>query len=238
YNQNEAAKRVQPRAPAKAAPTQPATTAALDPQTRPAKPQARPADPQTPPTDPLARPADPPPTPADPQARPPATGGATLDKAPAAWQWRIMRKSWTGRDGKGFEELVQRIGESGCRNMHACLVGAQSNPLFRASNPVGMHFYADCADLPYMLRAYYAWKNGLPFSYSTAVTPLGHSRDIRYTARGNAITSRRDLVDADVDVRKAIPQVVDTISSAHYRYPPSYPGKLLPDHYPVRIGRD
>ena len=80
--------------------------------------------------------------------------------------------------------------------MHACLIGAPSNPLFRASNPPGMHFYADCADLPYMLRAYYAWKNGLPFSFATAATPLGHSRDIRYTARGNAITSRRDLVDA------------------------------------------
>ena len=101
-----------------------------------------------------------------------------------------------------------------------------------------MHFYADCADLPYMLRAYYAWKNGLPFSYSTAVTPLGFSKDIRYTARGNAITSRRDLTDAGLDARKAIPQVVDTISSAHYRTPPDYAGKLLPDHYPVRISRE
>jgi len=101
-----------------------------------------------------------------------------------------------------------------------------------------MHFYADCADLPYMLRAYYAWKNGLPFSYSTAVTPLGFSKDIRYTARGNAITSRRDLTDAGLDARKAIPQVVDTISSAHYRTPPDHAGKLLPDHYPVRISRE
>ena len=149
-----------------------------------------------------------------------------------------MRTTWTERDEKGFEEFVQRIGESGCRNMHACLVGAQSNPLFRASNPPGMHFYADCADLPYMLRAYYAWKNGLPFSYSVAVTPLGFSKDIRYTARGNAVSSRRDLVDASIDARKAIPQVVDAISSAHYRYPPSTTKKLLPDHYPVKIARD
>ena len=149
-----------------------------------------------------------------------------------------MRTTWTERDEKGFEEFVQRIGESGCRNMHTCLVGVQSNPLFRASNPPGMHFYADCADLPYMLRAYYAWKNGLPFSYSVAVTPLGFSKDIRYTARGNAVSSRRDLVEASIDARKAIPQVVDAISSAHYRYPPSTTKKLLPDHYPVRIARD
>ena len=133
---------------------------------------------------------------------------------------------------------MQRIGESGCRTVHACLTSAASNPLYRASNPAGMNFYADCADLPYMLRAYYAWKNGLPFSYSTAVTPLGYSKDIRYTARGNLISSRRDLVEAGIDARRAIPQIVDTISSAHYRYPPAYTGRLLPDHYPVKIARD
>jgi len=101
-----------------------------------------------------------------------------------------------------------------------------------------MHFYADCADLPYMLRAYYAWKNGLPFSYSTAVTPLGQSDDIRYTARGNSISARRDLTDAGLDARKTLPAIVGTITSAHYRYPPDYAGKLLPDHYPVKLVRE
>ena len=159
-----------------------------------------------------------------------------MPKAP--WQWCILRTSWTDSDEKGFEEFVQRIGESGCRNMHVCLIGAESNPLYRASNPPGMHFYADCADLPHMLRAYYAWKNGLPFSYSTAVIPLGFSKDIRYTARGNAIAGRRDLVDATIDARKAIPQMMEAISSAHYRYPPDYVARLLPDHYPVKITRE
>ena len=51
-----------------------------------------------------------------------------------------------------------------------------------------------------------AWKNGLAFSYSTAVTPLGYSRDIRYTALGNSITSRRELTEVGVDARKAIPR--------------------------------
>jgi hypothetical protein len=213
-------KRTQPRLPAKAEEFKPAATAALDPQLA-APPPAPDAKPQA--TDPASR---------------PEAGAASPDKAPASWQWRILRTAWTERDEKGYEEFVARIGESGCRNMHACLTSAASNPLYRASNPPGMHFYADCADLPYMLRAYYAWKNGLPFSYSTAVTPLGFSKDIRYTARGNTITSRRDLTDAGLDARKAIPQVVDTISSAHYRTPPDHAGKLLPDHYPVRISRE
>ena len=213
-------KRTQPRPPAKAEESKPAATAALDPQLGP-PPPAPDAKPRT--TDPASQ---------------PEAGATSPDKAPASWQWRILRTAWTERDEKGYEEFVARIGESGCRNMHACLTGAASNPLYRASNPPGMHFYADCADLPYMLRAYYAWKNGLPFSYSTAVTPLGFSKDIRYTARGNAITGRRDLTDAGLDARKAIPQVVDAISSAHYRIPPDYAGKQLPDHYPVRISRE
>ena len=223
-----APKRVQPRPPAK----DPAT-ASLDTQQLPApagpKPEAIEPKPDG---APAARPADA-------QTPPPQSGAdAAAAKAPAAWQWRILRTAWTERDEKGYEEFVQRIGESGCRTMHACLTSAASNPLYRASNPASMHFYADCADLPYMLRAYYAWKNGLPFSYSTAVTPLGYSKDIRYTARGNVISSRRDLVDAGLDARRAIPQIVDTISSAHYRYPPNYTGRLLPDHYPVKIARD
>ena len=37
----------------------------------------------------------------------------------------------------------------------------------------GINFNADCADLVYMLRAYYAWKNGLPFSYVTGVYSRG-----------------------------------------------------------------
>ena len=56
-----------------------------------------------------------------------------------------------------------------------------------------------------MLRSYYAWKNGLPFSYSTAVTPLGYLEDIRYTARGNVVASRRDLSTRPIDARHAIP---------------------------------
>ena len=147
-------------------------------------------------------------------------------------------RAWTERDEKGYEEFVPGSARAAAAT---CMPALPAPPPTRSTAPPippGMHFYADCADLPYMLRAYYAWKNGLPFSYSTAVTPLGFSKDIRYTARGNAITSRRDLTDAGLDARKAIPQVVDTISSAHYRTPPDHAGKLLPDHYPVRISRE
>ena len=165
-----------------------------------------------------------------------AHAAATARKYPT-WQWRILKTQWSASDEHGFEEFVRQIGESRCRTMHTCLKSVKSNPAFAATNPRGMHFFADCADLPYMLRAYYAWKRGLPFSYATAVTPLGRSKDIRYTARGNAISARRDLVATPMDARKELRRIVDTISSAHFRYPPNYRRKRLPDHYPVRIDR-
>ena len=190
-------------------------------------PRARPQIKSTPPSVP--------PTPATPVTTEPSV--KTAPGSFAAWHWRITKASWSEGDEKGYEDFVARIGESGCRNVHACLTGADSNPMYRASNPAGMTFYADCADLPYMLRAYFAWKNGLPFSYSTLVSPISATQDIRYTTLGNRIVGRRDIVGPVVDVRRAIPRIVDSISSAHYRYPPMQSGALLPDHYPVRISR-
>ena len=154
------------------------------------------------------------------------------------WLWRVLRTSWTERDERAYEEFVQRIGESDCRYVHDCLTEAKSNPLYHASNPPGMRFYADCADLPYMLRAYFAWKSGLPFSYSASVSPTGYSQDVRYNNTGNHIASRRELTGPAIDARHVIPRMIEAVTSAHYRYAPNYSGKLLPDHYPVKISRD
>jgi hypothetical protein len=173
-------------------------------------------------------------------APPPQQNTAVTVAPPSAepWRWRIARTAWTEQDERAYEEFVQRIGESECRTVHDCLTDAKANPLYRASNPAGMRFYADCADLPYMLRAYFAWKNGLPFAYSTAVAPAGKSHDARYNISGNHIASRRELIGSGIDARVALPQMIQAVTSAHYRYAPNYTGKLLPDHYPVKITRD
>ena len=167
---------------------------------------------------------------------------ATLEAAPAAvgelWRWRVVRTAWSEQDERAYEEFVARIGESDCKTVHECLSDAKANPLYRASNPADMRFYADCADLPYMLRAYFAWRNGLPFAYSAAVSPTARSHDARYNTSGNHISSRRDLTWASIDARQAIPQMLQAVTSAHYRYAPNYSGKLLPDHYPVKLTRD
>ena len=166
--------------------------------------------------------------------RPPADAAGTT-----AGAWRVLRTAWTDQDERAFEEFIERIGESDCRTVHECLTSAKSNPLYRASNPPGMHFNADCADLPYLLRAYFAWKNGLPFAYSASVTPAGRdSSDIRFNDVGVRISSRRDLTGPTIDARREIPQMLGLVTSAHFRYAPDYSGQLLPDHYPVKITRD
>ncbi len=179
--------------------------------------------------------------PAEPTVRDTASATAPTVAAakgtPDAFLWNIRHATWSEADEKRFQEFVRRIGESRCRTTHQCLTEQTANPAHAASNPAGLHFYADCADLPYLLRAYFAWKNSLPFSFATAVRPLGWSRDIRYTAHGNAVSQRRDLVETPIDIRRALPQITG-ISSAVYRTPPSSSGALLPDHYPVAITRE
>jgi hypothetical protein len=151
------------------------------------------------------------------------------------WQWRIVKTEWTDADEKGFETFVLRIGTSDCGSMHECLTSPVSNPDFHATNPPGMHFFADCADLPYMLRAYYAWKNGLPFSYARSMQSLGSSGDLRYNTGGNKVGARSDLVSPVIDARRVIPDVTTLVTTAHFRTAPDYSSPLLPDHYPVAI---
>jgi hypothetical protein len=171
-----------------------------------------------------------------------AQGIAEAAEAPAraaTTAWRVLRTAWTDQDERAFEEFIERIGESDCRTVHECLTSVKSNPLYRASNPPGMNFNADCADLPYLLRAYFAWKNGLPFAYSASVSPAGRdSSDIRFNDVGVRISSRRDLTGPVIDARREIPQMLGLVTSAHFRYAPDYSGPLLPDHYPVKITRD
>ncbi|HEY0266021.1 MAG TPA: hypothetical protein VGC16_04670 [Rhizomicrobium sp.] len=142
-----------------------------------------------------------------------------LAPAPAAADTmvRIRAEAWSAADERGYGEFVTAIGDSGCRSVNGCLNGA-ANP-FRASNPEGFEFRSDCADLPYYLRFYYAWKRGLPFSYVRDVSPRGRSRDVRYSPKGNQVEARRDVLSGD-NALSVLGALRDEISSATYRIHP------------------
>jgi hypothetical protein len=153
--------------------------------------------------------------------------GAALP-AKADSQYLIRADRWTPADERAYGEFITAIGDSGCRGVDSCLKGP-ANP-FRASDPAGASFRADCADLPYFLRFYYAWKRGLPFSYVSEVSPRGRARDIRYSARGNMVKRRRDVASG-ADALAVLARLQDDISSATYRLDPELEAPLEQDFY-------
>ena len=100
--------------------------------------------------------------------------------APAvAKPWRIIKEQWSAADEQGFGAFVAALGETNCSSSESCLRNP-ANP-YRHTDQAFIDIDVDCAKLPYLLRAYYAWKNGLPFSYVDAVS--GEGGDLRYTGR-------------------------------------------------------
>ncbi len=172
---------------------------------------------------------------------PVATGGEVIDpllyRTPEGFRWRITKLEWSERDEQAFGEFITAIGESDCRTFDRCLKGPWN--IYRASDPKGMFFFADCADLPYALRAYFAWKNGLPFSYASGVAAVGRSRDLRYSRYGNYVFARTDVAPpiegAYPNARSVFNALTNVISSAMYRFAPERRHGELFDFYPVGI---
>lgn len=171
-------------------------------------------------------------------------------------EWRITKPVWTEQDETKFGQFVAGLGEliaaRKCGKVDSCLKSA-ANP-YRATDPATLKPSADCADFPYYLRSYFAWKNGLPMSYESMVTArpvLGNKGDLRYTTYGNVVIARFDLVSgvaaASEDWLKSVyPDAVDFLNnnmkkltwSADYRMIGLEDGDLYTDYYPAKINRD
>ena len=151
----------------------------------------------------------------------------------APMPWQITRTEWTGADEQKFGEFVRAIAESGCTTTDECMRGP-ANP-YRVSDPEGLDFGADCAKWAYMLRAYFAWKNGLPFSYVDAVS--GNGGDPRFNGQSNRPQSRRDVVDRGNGIPAAavLKVIHDSVSTATFRMDASMSGRMFPDFYSPKI---
>ena len=167
-----------------------------------------------------------------PRITPAQTAAPVIVEGYSASTYLIRYDRWTEADERGFGEFVTGLGEANCRTVNDCL-HSPGNP-FRASDPPGIYFRSDCADLPYVLRAYYAWKRGLPFSYVSAVTPLGYTRDIRYSRNGNSVAGRRDILSGAMSGYELLEELRDQISSATYRMHPDLDDPV-PDLYSPAI---
>jgi hypothetical protein len=148
-------------------------------------------------------------------------GCATAQAAP----WRIVKDHWDAADEAGFGAFVTALGDSGCNSSQSCLRNP-ANP-YRGSDGRFLDIDVDCAKLPYLLRAYYAWKNGLPFAYVDGVagSRFGHA--------ANRIVSRAGIVDhgGGIDGPAAIRTLLDNVYSGTYRTDAAQEGAIPADFY-------
>jgi len=153
---------------------------------------------------------------------------AMLGTAAQAAPWRITKDRWSPEDERGFGAFVTALGESGCNSAQSCL-RSDANP-WRHTDAGFIDVDADCADLPYLLRGYYAWKNGLPFSYALI-------QGERFSSRGNQVVGRVDMVDrgGGIDAGRALRQMIDTVFTGTYRIDPGSPYGKPSDFYAPAI---
>jgi hypothetical protein len=145
--------------------------------------------------------------------------------------WIVTKTEWSADDEQGFQDFVRAIGLSGCTETAACLKVAANR--YRDTDPKALKFLADCADFPYMLRAYYAWKNHLPFAYVDKTAGEG---DEKFND-GNRTVSRRDLVDrgGGLHAVELLTQIHNGVWTGTYRTDASEKTVAWSDFYSPKI---
>lgn len=89
--------------------------------------------------------------------------------------WQVKNLTWTKSYEKSYEEFITSIGKAKqagvCHTTAACIKSPIANPQYYNLNPAQLQdVFSDCADLPYILRAYFSWMNDLPFTYPVELT--------------------------------------------------------------------
>jgi hypothetical protein len=168
-------------------------------------------------------------------------GGALAD-APAAPAkpapdynpiFTVRHDHWSDTDERDYGRFVAELGDAGCNTVDSCL-HSPHNP-FRGTDPPGVYFRSDCADLAYTLRFYFAWKRGLPFGYVSQVSMRGHGRDIRYGFNGNAVAERVTVPSGEKSGYEVWDEMRDNVSSATFRIHPELEDPEDPDLYSPAI---
>jgi hypothetical protein len=152
--------------------------------------------------------------------------------APTATVWK-GQKAWDAPAEARYGEFVGAIGRAvaarRCRTLAACLNDPELNPLW-SNLPAKLRLHADCADVPYILRAYFALHEDLPFAYSRSMH--GRGRDVRYykDARPSGLCSWRESPTP----RTLLQGLSRIVHSGYFR---TAPGVETADFYQTRIDR-
>ena len=140
--------------------------------------------------------------------------------------WRLKRSVWTEQDEKAYSDFVERICDSKYGNLNKFIKDPKVNP-FYGEEDKHFNLSPDCADLPYLVRAYVAYKLRLPFSYVSEIS--GKGGDERYS-KGNKPIKFKDQ-DFFSSPQQLFNQVV-LINSGYFRMDVN---SETSDHYPIKI---
>ena len=153
-----------------------------------------------------------------------------LDR-PTDAAWPAVNQ-WDARLEAEYAEFVARLGDAvearRCHRLAACLRDPTANLTYEPAVDATLDLHLDCADLPYVLRAYFSFKRRLPFGFVAGTR--GEGRDPRY-AVGIAPTSYRTWRDYPTP-RALLRGVVGQVHSGMYRMAPGVEGS---DFYPLRV---
>ena len=142
--------------------------------------------------------------------------------------WRLKRSVWTEQDEKAYSDFVERICDSKYGNLNKFIKDPKVNP-FYGEEDKNFNLSPDCADLPYLIRAYVAYKLRLPFSYVSEIS--GKGGDERYS-KGNKPIKFKDQ-DFFSSPQQLFNQVV-LINSGYFRMDVN---SETSDHYPIKINK-
>lgn len=170
----------------------------------------------------------------------PLAAGATPPPATVKGKtWPILKESWSDEDERGYAEFVQAIGRTDCSTIADCL-DSTANP-YRDPD-VDPTLFGDCADMAYILRAYYAWKHGLPFAYTSGLRTRDNSGDdLRYSSEGNVVTAKTIAYGPKpVDARSFLGAIGNVVSTAMLRTHPETGAAAgaWDDWYAIEITRE
>lgn len=142
--------------------------------------------------------------------------------------WRLSRSVWTEQDEKTYSNFVEKLCDSKYGNLNRFIKDPKVNPLYGEEDKK-FNLSPDCADLPYLIRAYVAYKLRLPFSYVSEIS--GKGGDQRYS-RGNKPTKFKDQ-DYFSSPQQLFSQVT-LVNSGYFRMDASCETS---DHYPIKINK-
>ncbi len=137
--------------------------------------------------------------------------------------------AWDAAAESEFSRWIAALGtarESGrCTTLNACVNDGSINTLHRDSD-AQLDIFADCADVPMELRAYFAVKTGRVFSYVSKIEGTGP--DERYSA-GNHPTAWSTAGQSRT-MQTLLKRVSDVVDTGFYRMAPEV---VDDDTYPI-----